>query len=66
MGQPEKSSNQVGAFWVNVPKTDKGPVLTGEINGERVVAFKNKRWSEAEAKKQPLYQILLSTYKKKS
>lgn len=61
-----KSPNEIGAFWVNKPKSEQGPVLTGEINGQRVVAFKNKRWNEDDAKKQPMYHVLLSTVKKKS
>lgn len=61
-----QATNKLGAFWVNKPKNEQGPVLTGEINGERVVVFKNKRWTEAEAKKQPLYHVLVSTFKKKA
>jgi len=34
-------------------------------NGERVVVFKNQRWSEADQKKQPLYRVLKSTRKGK-
>jgi len=62
----EKSSTRLGALWVNEPKSEKGPMLTGEINGVRVVVFKNKKWSEAEQKKQPLYHILESTLKSKT
>ena len=50
------SDNKLGALWVNKPRSDKGPVLTGEISGQRVVGFKNKRWSEGD-EKQPLYQL---------
>ncbi|MBU1164859.1 hypothetical protein KKA15_04860 [Patescibacteria group bacterium] len=61
-----QSSNQFGALWVTQKKSEKGPELTGEINGKRVVVFKNNRWSEEDAKKQPLYHILESTLKSKS
>ena len=53
-------TNQLGALWVNQPKSEKGPVLTGEIAGQRVVVFKNKKWNETDQKKQPLYHILPS------
>ena len=56
-----QSSTKLGALWVNQPKSERGPVLTGEINGQRVSVFKNKKWSETEEKKQPLYHVLLST-----
>ena len=52
----EQTATKLGALWVNKPKSDKGPVLTGEISGQRVVGFKNKRWSESDSK-QPLYQL---------
>lgn len=61
-----QNPNQLGALWVNQKKSEKGPELTGELNGQRVVVFKNKRWNEAEQKKQPLYHILQSTLKSKS
>ena len=61
-----QNPNQLGALWVNQPKSDRSPVLTGEINGKRVSVFKNKKWSEEEKKKQPLYHILQSTLKSKS
>ena len=56
----EKSSNRLGALWVNKAKSERGPELTGEIDGKRVAVFKNKKWSEKE-EKQPLYNILVST-----
>jgi len=62
----QQSSNRLGALWVNQPKSERGPVLTGEISGQRVAVFKNRKWSEAEEKKQPLYHILQSTLKGKS
>ncbi|OGY43499.1 MAG: hypothetical protein A3J62_04160 [Candidatus Buchananbacteria bacterium RIFCSPHIGHO2_02_FULL_38_8] len=62
----EQNPNRLGALWVNQPKSERGPVLTGQINGQRVSVFKNKKWSEEEQKKQPLYHILLSTLKSKS
>ena len=61
----EKSSNALGALWVNKPKNERSPVLTGEINGQRVSVFKNKKWSKAEQEKQPLYRILASIAKGK-
>lgn len=62
----EQSSSKLGALWVNKPKSERGPVLTGQINGKRVSVFKNKKWTEAEEKKQPLYHVLLSTTRTKS
>jgi hypothetical protein len=60
-----QSSNRLGALWVNKSKSEKGPVLTGEIDGKRVAVFQNKKWNEDDAKKQPLYHVLLSTLKSK-
>lgn len=51
----EETSKALGALWVNQPKNVNGPELTGEINGQRVVVFKNKKWSQPEEVKQPLY-----------
>ncbi len=56
-----QSSNRLGALWTSKVKSEKGPVLTGEIDGKRVVVFKNKKWTENEDSKQPLYHVLLST-----
>ena len=53
----ETNSKALGALWVNQPKSENSPVLTGEINGQRVVVFKNKKWSTREQVKQPLYFI---------
>lgn len=60
----EKNSDKLGALWVNQPKSERGPVLTGEIKGQRVVVFKNKKWTEDDKKKQPMYHVLLSNLKK--
>ena len=56
----EKSSNRLGALWGNKAKSERGPEMTGEIDGKRVAVFKNKKRSEKE-EKQPLYNILVST-----
>lgn len=53
----EPASTKLGALWVNEPKSENGPVLTGELDGQRVVAFKNDKWSEEEKDKQPLYLV---------
>ena len=58
------SSNRLGALWVNKSKSERGPELTGEIDGKRVAVFKNKKWSEKE-EKQPLYNVLASIPKAK-
>ena len=58
--------NKLGALWVNKPKSERGPVLTGLLNGQRVVVFKNKKWTESDEKKQPMYHVLKSTVKAKS
>ena len=59
-----ESSNRLGALWVNKAKGERGPELTGEIDGKRVAVFKNKNWSEKE-EKQPLYNVLASIPKAK-
>lgn len=64
-GHMEKNSNQLGALWSHKPKSEKGPVFTGEINGERVAVFENKKWSDKEGNKQPKYHVLKSTMQKK-
>ena len=51
----EASSKALGALWVNKSENENAPELTGEINGQRVVVFKNKKWSQPEQVKQPLY-----------
>ena len=61
-----ESTNRLGALWVNKPKSEKGPVLTGEINGQRVVVFKNKKWTEKEGEKQPMYHVLEALSKGKN
>ena len=58
-----ETTSRLGALWVNKPKSEKGPVLTGEINGQRVVAFKNKKWDEKDGEKQPMYHILAALKK---
>ena len=60
----ETSSNRIGALWVNKGKEERGPELTGEIDGKRVAVFINKKWSEKDAK-QPLYNVLVSIPKAK-
>jgi hypothetical protein len=61
-----QSSNRLGALWVNKAKSEKGPALTGEIDGKRVAVFQNKKWSEDDdTSKQPRYHVLESTYKAK-
>jgi hypothetical protein len=59
-----ENSNRLGALWVNQPKSDRSPVLTGEISGQRVSVFKNKKWTEDQKEKQPMYHILQSTSSK--
>lgn len=52
------NSTGLGALWVNNDiKNENSPVLTGEINGRRVVVFKNKNWSLRKKVKEPLYFI---------
>jgi len=56
-----QSSNRLGALWVAKAKSEKSPAFTGEINGKRVAVFKNKKYSEEEGSKQPMYNVLEST-----
>jgi hypothetical protein len=61
-----QTSTRLGALWPNQPKSEKGPVMTGEIEGKRVSVFKNKKWNEEEGNKQPMYHILESTFQGKA
>jgi len=61
----QQNTNRLGALWANAPKSEKGPVLTGEIEGKRVAVFKNKKWNEADGKKQPMYHVLASIFQGK-
>lgn len=61
-----QNSNRLGALWVNKAKSEKGPVLTGEIEGKRVAVFQNRKWNEEDGSKQPLYHVLESTYQGKA
>jgi uncharacterized protein (DUF736 family) len=38
----EWDNREVGALWVNVKQSDGSKYLTGTINGEKVIVFKNK------------------------
>lgn len=38
----EWSDREIGALWVNVKNGSNDKYLTGQINGEKVILFKNK------------------------
>ena len=61
-----KNPNELGALWVTEPKSDRSPVLTGEINGQRVALFKNRMWKEEDKKKLPLYHVWQSKAQSKA
>jgi len=55
----EKDSSEIGALWSkNGPK---GEYLTGQINGEPVVVFRNTK--KTEGSKQPDWRVLKPTPK---
>lgn len=45
----EWTNREVGALWVNVNQKSGDKYLTGQINGEKVIMFKNK-YKEENAK----------------
>lgn len=51
----EKDPNEIGALWLK--QGAKGPYLTGEISGVKVVCFQNTRKTND---KQPEYRVLKS------
>lgn len=51
----EKDPNEIGALWMKTSSGGK-EYLSGTINGERVVAFRQKKNSE----KSPDYRVLKS------
>jgi hypothetical protein len=50
----EKDPNEIGALWLH--DGPKGPYMTGEINGEKVVCFRSKSGSA----KAPAWNVLKS------
>lgn len=44
----EWDNRELGALWVNVKQSDGSKYLTGAINGEKVIVFKNKYKDENE------------------
>jgi uncharacterized protein (DUF736 family) len=57
-----RDPNEIGALWLK--KSAKGTAfLSGKINGQNVVVFKNK--SKKEGDKQPDYRVLLSQPREK-
>lgn len=50
-----KDPNEIGALWEK--SSSRGPYMTGMVNGEAVVLFKNDRKS---SEKQPDWRILKS------
>lgn len=52
-----KDPNEIGALWEK--SGSKGPYMTGTINGERIVVFRNDKGSE----KSPQWRILKATPK---
>jgi len=63
MAQP---STRLGALWAAKAKSEKSPVLTGEIDGKRVAVFKNKKYSDEADNKQPMYNVLESNFQGKA
>lgn len=51
----EKDPNEIGALWVKEGR--KGPYMTGTINGEKVVLFKN---GNKNSEKSPDWRVLKS------
>lgn len=38
----EWSNREIGALWINVKNGSNDKYLTGQVNGEKVILFKNK------------------------
>ena len=55
-----KDPNEIGALWEK--SGSKGPYMTGTINGERIVVFKNDGKSSEKA---PQWRVLKSTPREK-
>jgi hypothetical protein len=53
---PEKNPDELGALWEKTGA--RGPYMTGTINGQAVVVFKNDR--KAEGSKAPDWRVLKS------
>jgi uncharacterized protein (DUF736 family) len=51
----EWGEREIGALWVNVKQSDGSKYLTGTINGQKVVLFKNKSHSEND--KAPYFRV---------
>ena len=51
----EWTDREIGALWINVKQSDGSKYLTGSINGEKVVVFKNK--SHEENDKAPYFRV---------
>ena len=57
----DKDPNEIGALWEKAGK--KGPYMTGTINGERVVLFKN---GNKRGEKSPDWRVLKSVQREQS
>ena len=53
---PQQNPDELGALWIK--KGAKGTYLTGTINGQAVVCFRNDR--KAEGSNQPDFRVLKS------
>ena len=58
----EKDENEIGSLWEH--ESAKGPYLTGTINGERVVLFKNS--NKKPGSKAPDWRVLKSRPKEEA
>lgn len=55
-----KDPNEIGALWEK--SGSKGPYMTGTVNGERIVVFKNDAKGNEKA---PQWRVLKSTPREK-
>lgn len=54
MAEPTKNEDELGALWIKT--SARGEFMTGTVNGQAVVVFRNDR--KAEGSKQPDWRIL--------
>lgn len=54
MPEIKKDPNELGALWVKSGR--RGDYMTGTVNGQPVVVFRNERWTEGST--QPYWRVL--------
>ena len=60
MAEQERDPNEIGALWEKSSKKKGTPYMSGKINGENVVCFRNK---DKKTDKHPDWRVLKSVPK---